>query len=99
MGPAGSAAVGQRKDRFGLQRDAHLIEPRHHLANPVLAHRLELRRLGQQPGVLHVETIAEYMDFVPVLLRRQFGAGDELDPSHQAGRRGGRAALDRVVIG
>ena len=40
--PARRPAVRQRKHRLGRQRHFQLIEPRHHFADAVLAHGLEL---------------------------------------------------------
>ena len=65
----------------------------------VLADGLEPGDAGEQRGVLGVHEIGEDMDLGVLVLRGEFGAGNEFQLRRRTGRRRPVAALHRVMIG
>ena len=81
-------AIGQRKDRFGAQGNAHLVELGHHFMNALLADVLKLFDFRQQSGLPHVQEITEQMHFMAVKFRRQLRARIEYRALHHEPRLG-----------
>src|SRR2546429_9523303 len=58
-----------------------------HDALPIfLAHGLEFRDFGQESGILDIDQVAEDVQFVSVLLRRELCTGDEFNADRKSTR-------------